>query len=46
VALKLGGPYSKINLVLDASTLYTDTTVADGTTYYYVTTSVDSSKRR
>jgi Abnormal spindle-like microcephaly-assoc'd, ASPM-SPD-2-Hydin len=41
--LKSGGPYSKINSVLDASTLYTDTTVADGTTYYYVTTSVDSS---
>ena len=41
--VKSGGPYSKINSVLDASTLYTDTTVADGTTYYYVTTSVDSS---
>ena len=41
--VKSGGPYSKINLVLDASMLYTDTTVADGTTYYYVTTSVDSS---
>jgi hypothetical protein len=38
-----GGPYSKINPVLDASTLYTDTTVVDGTTYYYVTTSVNSS---
>jgi hypothetical protein len=38
-----GGPYSKINSVLDASTLYSDTTVADGQTYYYVTTSVDSS---
>jgi hypothetical protein len=44
--VKSGGPYSKINLVLDASALYTDTTVADGTTYYYVTISVDSSKRR
>ena len=41
--VKSGGPYSKINSVLDASTLYTDSTVADGTTYYYVTTSVDSS---
>jgi hypothetical protein len=40
---KSGGPYSKINPVLDASTLYTDTTVADGQTYYYVTTAVNSS---
>ena len=38
-----GGPYSKINSVLDASTLYTDSTVADGQTYYYVTTAVNSS---
>ena len=38
-----GGPYSKINSVLNASTLYTDTTVADGLTYYYVTTAVNSS---
>jgi hypothetical protein len=41
--VKSGGPYSKINSVLNASTLYTDTTVADGTTYYYVTTAVNSS---
>jgi len=41
--VKSGGPYSKINPVLDASTLYTDTTVADGQTYYYVTTAVNSS---
>jgi Abnormal spindle-like microcephaly-assoc'd, ASPM-SPD-2-Hydin len=40
--VKSGGPYSRINSVLDASTLYADTSVADGTTYYYVTTSVDS----
>jgi hypothetical protein len=38
-----GGPYSKINSVLDASTVYTDVTVADGQTYYYVTTAVNSS---
>jgi Abnormal spindle-like microcephaly-assoc'd, ASPM-SPD-2-Hydin len=38
-----GGPYSKINAVLDPSTVYTDTSVADGTTYYYVTTAVNSS---
>jgi hypothetical protein len=41
--VKSGGPYSKINPVLNASTLYTDTTVADGQTYYYVTTAVNSS---
>jgi fibronectin type 3 domain-containing protein len=40
-----GGPYSKINSVLNASTVYTDTTVVDGQTYYYVTTAVDSSNQ-
>jgi len=38
-----GGPYSKINPVLDASTTYTDSSVQGGQNYYYVTTSVDSS---
>jgi hypothetical protein len=38
-----GGPYSKVNSVLDASTTYTDSTVAASTTYYYVTTAVNSS---
>jgi Transmembrane protein 131-like N-terminal/Abnormal spindle-like microcephaly-assoc'd, ASPM-SPD-2-Hydin len=38
-----GGPYSKINSALDASTLYTDTNVSNGATYYYVTTAVNSS---
>jgi HYDIN/CFA65/VesB-like, Ig-like domain/Abnormal spindle-like microcephaly-assoc'd, ASPM-SPD-2-Hydin len=38
-----GGPYTKINSVLNASTLYSDTTVADGQTYYYVTTAANSS---
>ncbi len=37
-----GGPYSKINPLLDPSTVYTDTSVADGKTYYYVTTAVNS----
>ena len=37
-----GGPYSKINSVLDPSTVYTDTSAADGKTYYYVTTAVNS----
>jgi len=39
---KAGGPYSKINSVLDASTIYSDTTVVDGSTYYYVTTAINS----
>ena len=37
-----GGPYQKINTALEASTNYTDYTVVAGTTYYYVTTAVDS----
>jgi hypothetical protein len=36
-----GGPYSKINTSLDASTAYTDNQVVAGQTYYYVTTAVD-----
>ena len=39
-----GGPYSQVNNGgLVASTLYTDTTVASGQTYYYVVKAVDSS---
>jgi hypothetical protein len=38
-----GGPYSKINSALDASTVYTDNNVTSGQTYYYVTTAVDGS---
>ena len=37
-----GGPYSKINSVLDPSMSYSDSTVQSGQTYYYVTTAVDS----
>jgi hypothetical protein len=37
-----GGPYAKINYVLDPGTTYTDTSVIDGNTYYYVTTAVNS----
>jgi hypothetical protein len=37
-----GGPYSKINGSLDPATSYTDSSVAGGNTYYYVTTAVDS----
>jgi hypothetical protein len=40
--IQSGGPYTQINPVLDASTVYTDTSVANGTTYYYVTTAVNS----
>lgn len=38
-----GGPYSKINSSADANTSYTDSSVLSGTTYFYVTTSVDDS---
>ena len=41
-ASQAGGPYSKINTVLDASTTFTDSSVQGGQNYYYVTTSVDS----
>jgi fibronectin type 3 domain-containing protein len=37
-----GGPYSKIDPVLDASTNFLDSSVQGGQNYYYVTTSVDS----
>jgi fibronectin type 3 domain-containing protein len=43
--VKSGGPYSKINSVLIASTVYSDTPVVDGLTYYYVTTAVDSNNQ-
>jgi hypothetical protein len=37
------GSYAQINTVLDAATAYTDASVVDGQTYYYETTSVNSS---
>jgi hypothetical protein len=37
-----GGPYTKINSSLLAILSYADSTVQSGTTYYYVTTAVDS----
>jgi hypothetical protein len=37
------GTYAKINSSLIAATAYTDTSVSDGTTYYYETTAVNSS---
>jgi len=38
------GSYSKINAVLNTSTLYTDSTVVDGTSYCYAATAVNSSE--
>jgi archaellum component FlaF (FlaF/FlaG flagellin family) len=37
-----GGPYAKINPSLTPSTSYTDSSVQSGSTYYYVTTAVDT----
>lgn len=37
-----GGPYNRINSVLQRSTSYTDASVQAGKTYYYVTTAVTS----
>jgi len=40
-----GGPYSKNNSSLNPGTTYTDNSVVDGQTYYYVTTAVDSNNQ-
>ena len=40
---KPGGPYTKINPVLDASTNYLDGSVQGGATYYYVSTAISAS---
>ncbi|HET8925074.1 MAG TPA: hypothetical protein VFN26_18985 [Candidatus Acidoferrum sp.] len=37
-----GSFYVKINSTLNSSLAYTDATVSNGTTYYYVTTAIDS----
>ncbi len=37
-----GGPYAQVNSSLDPSTLYTDGTVQNGQTYYYVSTAVNA----
>ena len=39
------GPYAQINSSLNASTTYTDNSVVDGQTYYYVATAVDSNNQ-
>ena len=36
-----GGPYSRINVPLEATTSYTDVAVSGGATYYYVVTALD-----
>lgn len=41
-ATRSGGPYTKINAVMDTSLSYTDVAVVSGTTYYYVVTAVDA----
>jgi fibronectin type 3 domain-containing protein len=38
-----GSSYTKINSSLVTTLSYTDSTVQNGTTYFYVTTAVDSS---
>ena len=42
-AIASGGPYSRLNSVLNAASTYVDGTVSGGKTYYYVTTAVSSS---
>ena len=37
-----GGPYAKLNPSATTTTVYTDSSVQSGQTYYYVTTAVDS----
>jgi hypothetical protein len=37
------GSYTKINALLDTSTLYTDSTVVNGTSYCYAATAVNTS---
>jgi fibronectin type 3 domain-containing protein len=41
-----GGPYKKINGVLDPNTRFTDLTVSAGHKYYYVATAVNLRRRR
>jgi HYDIN/CFA65/VesB family protein len=41
-AAKSGGPYTKLNSAADTATLYTDSAVSAGSTYYYVTKAVNS----
>ncbi|PYV79252.1 MAG: hypothetical protein DMG93_21100 [Acidobacteria bacterium] len=36
------GPFTKLNSLVNTATVYTDSNVASGTTYYYTATSIDS----
>jgi fibronectin type 3 domain-containing protein len=36
-----GGPYARLNSVVDATASYADSTVLSGHTYYYVVTQLD-----
>jgi hypothetical protein len=40
-----GGPYTQLGSVPEPTTTYTDTSVTDGQTYYYVTTTVNSTSQ-
>lgn len=40
---KTGGPYTKLNSVTDTATIYADSTVQAGATYFYVATAVSAS---
>jgi hypothetical protein len=40
--VQAAGPFTKLNSSLDTATVYTDSTVVAGQTYYYATTAVDS----
>jgi fibronectin type 3 domain-containing protein len=40
--IQSGGPYMRINSLLEAPASYVDYTVQSGCTYYYVVTAVDS----
>jgi fibronectin type 3 domain-containing protein len=37
-----GGPYTRLNSVVNAAASYADSTVQSGRTYYYVVTQLDS----
>ena len=37
-----GGPYARLNSSVLSGTTYTDSTIQSGTTYYYVSTSINS----
>jgi hypothetical protein len=42
-ATQSGGPYAKLNPSVLSNTAYTDSSIQSGTTYYYVSTSINGS---